>query len=146
MRMLLFVLRSNHHIHERMTWRPCCSSGSFRVHHRDRQWFQWPYLNLKGWHNVRHAIIYFFCQWLLLTLIIDAGTSLLCRKYATVNREDLVHLQRLLAMDNLVGVIWRHTGKSALTLSTILEEIDIVIIALEQENKRVCGKRSKVLV
>lgn len=81
-----------------------------------------------------------------LTLIIDTSTCFLGREDTAINGEGLMHLQALLAMNNLVGVIRRHTRKRTLALGTFLEEIDIVIIALEQENKRIGRKRSKVLV
>lgn len=48
-------------------------------------------------------------------------------------------------MDNLVGIIGRHTGNGA-TLSTLLEKVNIVVVTLESKDKRVCGKRSKVFV
>lgn len=78
-------------------------------------------------------------------LVVNTGAGLLHIETATVLGEGLENFQSLFAVNNLVRVVWRHAGKR-LALRALGKYIDIVVIALERQDKRVCWERCKVTI
>lgn len=78
-------------------------------------------------------------------LVVHACARLLHVKAGAILGEWLEHLERLLTVHNLVGIVRGHAGQ-ALALRSLFEEIDIAVIALQTKHERVGRQRAKVVV